>query len=164
MAAHPLLLDSTPVFPQSNRDRYKPMQPKFASIKVFRNICLLIFISPSRSLEGQRPTIFVLSDPNTHIEDSSTHCVCFRHRESLCCSGSKRSRQWLRRGPKREGRKSLPLQSKREVRCSSRTAPERGENFAAGKGCNYSFADTWTPGATGSPKTTHCRTCGKGRS
>lgn len=34
MAAHPLLLDSTPVVPQSNRDRYKPMQPKFASIKV----------------------------------------------------------------------------------------------------------------------------------
>ena len=34
MAAHPLLLDSTPVAPQSNRDRYKPMQPKFASIKV----------------------------------------------------------------------------------------------------------------------------------
>lgn len=34
MAAHPLLLDTTPVAPQSNKDRYKPMQPKFASIKV----------------------------------------------------------------------------------------------------------------------------------
>ncbi|KAJ8469204.1 hypothetical protein ONZ45_g16968 [Pleurotus djamor] len=33
MAAHPLLLDTTPVAPQSKKDRYKPMQPKFASIK-----------------------------------------------------------------------------------------------------------------------------------
>ncbi|KAF8799743.1 small nuclear ribonucleoprotein hPrp3 [Phlegmacium glaucopus] len=33
MAAHPLLLDSTPSVPQSKKDRYKPMQPKFASIK-----------------------------------------------------------------------------------------------------------------------------------
>lgn len=34
MAAHPLLLDTTPVAPQSKKDKYKPMQPKFASIKV----------------------------------------------------------------------------------------------------------------------------------
>ncbi|RXW23252.1 hypothetical protein EST38_g2602 [Candolleomyces aberdarensis] len=33
MAAHPLLLDVTPVLAQSKKDRYKPMQPKFASIK-----------------------------------------------------------------------------------------------------------------------------------
>ncbi|KAF9564547.1 PRP3-domain-containing protein [Agrocybe pediades] len=33
MAAHPLLLDTTPVLAQSKKDRYKPMQPKFASIK-----------------------------------------------------------------------------------------------------------------------------------
>ncbi|KAH9940682.1 pre-mRNA processing factor 3-domain-containing protein [Amylocystis lapponica] len=33
MAAHPLLLDNTPAAPQSKKDRYKPMQPKFASIK-----------------------------------------------------------------------------------------------------------------------------------
>jgi U4/U6 small nuclear ribonucleoprotein PRP3 len=33
MAAHPLLLDTTPSAPQSKKDRYKPMQPKFASIK-----------------------------------------------------------------------------------------------------------------------------------
>ncbi|GLB39198.1 putative PRP3-domain-containing protein [Lyophyllum shimeji] len=33
MAAHPLLLDTTPSLPQSKKDRYKPMQPKFASIK-----------------------------------------------------------------------------------------------------------------------------------
>ncbi|KAK0467274.1 pre-mRNA processing factor 3-domain-containing protein [Desarmillaria tabescens] len=33
MAAHPLLLDHTPAAPQSKKDRYKPMQPKFASIK-----------------------------------------------------------------------------------------------------------------------------------
>ncbi|KAJ6609702.1 pre-mRNA processing factor 3-domain-containing protein [Mycena sp. CBHHK59/15] len=39
MAAHPLLLDTTPVAPQSKKDRYKPMQPKFASIKAnTRNI------------------------------------------------------------------------------------------------------------------------------
>lgn len=34
MAAHPLLLDTTPAAPQTKKDRYKPMQPKFASIKV----------------------------------------------------------------------------------------------------------------------------------
>lgn len=34
MAAHPLLLDNTTPAPQSKKDRYKPMQPKFASIKV----------------------------------------------------------------------------------------------------------------------------------
>ncbi|THG98522.1 hypothetical protein EW026_g3683 [Hermanssonia centrifuga] len=33
MAAHPLLLDNTIPAPQSKKDRYKPMQPKFASIK-----------------------------------------------------------------------------------------------------------------------------------
>ncbi|KAF4581346.1 hypothetical protein EYR40_002934 [Pleurotus pulmonarius] len=33
MAAHPLLLDTTPAAPQTKKDRYKPMQPKFASIK-----------------------------------------------------------------------------------------------------------------------------------
>ncbi|KAJ4468294.1 pre-mRNA processing factor 3-domain-containing protein [Lentinula aciculospora] len=39
MTAHPLLLDQTPVAPQSKKDRYKPMQPKFASIKAnARNI------------------------------------------------------------------------------------------------------------------------------
>ncbi|KAE9408530.1 PRP3-domain-containing protein [Gymnopus androsaceus JB14] len=39
MTAHPLLLDQTPAAPQSKKDRYKPMQPKFASIKAnARNI------------------------------------------------------------------------------------------------------------------------------
>ncbi|KAF8582545.1 PRP3-domain-containing protein [Ramaria rubella] len=33
MAAHPLLLDMAAPTPQSKKDRYKPMQPKFASIK-----------------------------------------------------------------------------------------------------------------------------------
>ncbi|KZT22785.1 PRP3-domain-containing protein [Neolentinus lepideus HHB14362 ss-1] len=33
MAAHPLLLDTAPSAPQSKKDRYKPMQPKFATIK-----------------------------------------------------------------------------------------------------------------------------------
>jgi len=36
MAAHPLLLDTSIPAPQSKKDRYKPMQPKFASIKVSR--------------------------------------------------------------------------------------------------------------------------------
>ncbi|KAF8551398.1 PRP3-domain-containing protein [Imleria badia] len=39
MAAHPLLLDTTPAVPQSKKDKYKPMQPKFASIKAnIRNV------------------------------------------------------------------------------------------------------------------------------
>ncbi|KAF9009478.1 pre-mRNA processing factor 3-domain-containing protein [Cyathus striatus] len=39
MAAHPMLLDQTPMFSQSKKDKYKPMQPKFASIKAnTRNI------------------------------------------------------------------------------------------------------------------------------
>jgi U4/U6 small nuclear ribonucleoprotein PRP3 len=33
MTAHPLLLDQTPIFAQTKKERYKPMQPKFASIK-----------------------------------------------------------------------------------------------------------------------------------
>ncbi|KAF7979287.1 hypothetical protein HWV62_42990 [Athelia sp. TMB] len=33
MSAHPLLLDTSTPAPQSKKDRYKPMQPKFASIK-----------------------------------------------------------------------------------------------------------------------------------
>jgi len=37
MTAHPLLLDTAPAAPQSKKDRYKPMQPKFASIKVRMN-------------------------------------------------------------------------------------------------------------------------------
>lgn len=39
MAAHPLLLDTSIPVPQSKKDKYKPMQPKFASIKAnVRNI------------------------------------------------------------------------------------------------------------------------------
>ncbi|KIM42390.1 hypothetical protein M413DRAFT_133082 [Hebeloma cylindrosporum] len=33
MTAHPMLLDQTPIFAQTKKERYKPMQPKFASIK-----------------------------------------------------------------------------------------------------------------------------------
>ena len=33
MAAHPLLLDTSVPAPQSKKDRYKPLAPKFASIK-----------------------------------------------------------------------------------------------------------------------------------
>ena len=56
MAAHPLLLDSTPTAPQSKKDRYKPMQPKFASIKAnTRNLPTPVptpmpVISPSPSI------------------------------------------------------------------------------------------------------------------
>lgn len=39
MTAHPLLLDTAPAAPQSKKDRYKPMQPKFASIKVSFLLC-----------------------------------------------------------------------------------------------------------------------------
>lgn len=46
MTAHPLLLDQTPVAPQSKKDRYKPMQPKFASIKV---LCTLLICFHSDS-------------------------------------------------------------------------------------------------------------------
>jgi U4/U6 small nuclear ribonucleoprotein PRP3 len=46
MAAHPLLLDTTPAVPQSKKDRYKPMQPKFASIKVRSFIQLRTGIDP----------------------------------------------------------------------------------------------------------------------
>ncbi|KAH9983455.1 pre-mRNA processing factor 3-domain-containing protein [Russula vinacea] len=38
MAAHPLLLDTSTPAPQSKKDRYKPMQPKFASIRPMRAI------------------------------------------------------------------------------------------------------------------------------
>ena len=41
MAAHPLLLDTTPAAPQSKKDKYKPMQPKFASIKVRLSVHLV---------------------------------------------------------------------------------------------------------------------------
>lgn len=41
MAAHPLLLDTTPAAPQSKKDKYKPMQPKFASIKVRLSVPLV---------------------------------------------------------------------------------------------------------------------------
>jgi U4/U6 small nuclear ribonucleoprotein PRP3 len=36
MSAHPLLLEATSTAPQSKKDRYKPMQPKFATLKVFQ--------------------------------------------------------------------------------------------------------------------------------
>ena len=56
MAAHPLLLDTAPAQPQSKKDKYKPMQPKFASIKVsdyatLPSIWLIIVLS----FLGKRP-------------------------------------------------------------------------------------------------------------
>lgn len=80
MAAHPLLLDSTPVVPQSNRDRYKPMQPKFASIKVLLLYLLADLCLTSHHPVGQRPNFFVLPDANAYTEDPSAYRVCFRDR------------------------------------------------------------------------------------
>lgn len=56
MAAHPLLLDSTPVAPQSKKDKYKPMQPKFASIKV--GLSNLLVVDLLLTL-GVRPTFVI---------------------------------------------------------------------------------------------------------
>lgn len=56
MAAHPLLLDNTPTAPQSKKDRYKPMQPKFASIKVKKKpSCHLFLLSFSTDTYNSRP-------------------------------------------------------------------------------------------------------------
>ncbi|KAJ3547230.1 hypothetical protein NM688_g5425 [Phlebia brevispora] len=65
MAAHPLLLDSTPVFQQSKKDRYKPMQPKFASIKAnARN-------APTPP-PAPTPTIPIESKANPYASGSAT--------------------------------------------------------------------------------------------
>jgi U4/U6 small nuclear ribonucleoprotein PRP3 len=53
MAAHPLLLDHTPTAPQSKKDRYKPMQPKFASIKV----CLFILLITANQLSYSQANV-----------------------------------------------------------------------------------------------------------
>ena len=60
MAAHPLLLDSTPTAPQSKKDRYKPMQPKFASIK-----------ANTRNLPTPAPTPPVVVAPSPSINPYS---------------------------------------------------------------------------------------------
>ncbi|GJJ10551.1 hypothetical protein Clacol_004778 [Clathrus columnatus] len=52
MAAHPLLLDTTSPAPQSKKERYKPMQPKFASIKAnTRNAPTLPLTIPAVPIE-----------------------------------------------------------------------------------------------------------------
>lgn len=51
MAAHPLLLDTAAPTPQSKKDRYKPMQPKFASIKV-RFLYQFIVLYLNQSLQA----------------------------------------------------------------------------------------------------------------
>lgn len=45
MSAHPLLLDTSTPAPQSKKDRYKPMQPKFASIKVRLPMLIYSFLA-----------------------------------------------------------------------------------------------------------------------
>lgn len=58
MAAHPLLLDTSTPAPQSKKDRYKPMQPKFASIKVsnrFIRSQFKILINIARPTPGMPP-------------------------------------------------------------------------------------------------------------
>jgi hypothetical protein len=59
MAAHPLLLDTAPSAPQSKKDRYKPMQPKFASIKVM--------VTPSR-----HAVLMIRSGEYTQRTDATT--------------------------------------------------------------------------------------------
>ena len=95
MAAHPLLLDSTPAVPQSNRDRYKPMQPKFASIRVLLLHLFADLYLTSYCPVGQRTNFFFLPDANAYTEDPATDRVCFRDRQSLCRSGSERPREWF---------------------------------------------------------------------
>ncbi|KAF8317789.1 pre-mRNA processing factor 3-domain-containing protein [Cantharellus anzutake] len=51
-AVHPLLLDPAPLAPQSSKDRYKPMQPKFASIKANARIASA---SPAPPTPPSRP-------------------------------------------------------------------------------------------------------------
>ena len=58
MTAHPLLLDTTPTALQSQRDLYKPMQPKFVSVKVsclFIPFHLSAHAEPTPCILGKHP-------------------------------------------------------------------------------------------------------------
>lgn len=61
MAAHPLLLDTSVPAPQSKKDKYKPMQPKFASIRA--NIRNTPISTPPPSVPSPIPAAEVKSNP-----------------------------------------------------------------------------------------------------
>lgn len=61
MTAHPLLLDTTVPTPQSKKDRYKPMQPKFASIKA--NVRNTPISTPPPSAPSPIPAAEVKANP-----------------------------------------------------------------------------------------------------
>ncbi|KAI5888785.1 PRP3-domain-containing protein [Schizophyllum commune H4-8] len=71
MAAHPLLLDQTPTVPQSKKDRYKPMQPKFASIKAnARNIA-----TPTPPPASVTPTPVAVANPYAAAAASASSAI-----------------------------------------------------------------------------------------
>ncbi|KAL1730425.1 pre-mRNA processing factor 3-domain-containing protein [Schizophyllum commune] len=71
MAAHPLLLDQTPTAPQSKKDRYKPMQPKFASIKAnARNIA-----TPTPPPASVTPTPVAVANPYAAAAASASSAI-----------------------------------------------------------------------------------------
>jgi hypothetical protein len=72
MTAHPLLLDTAPAAPQSKKDRYKPMQPKFASIKVrmnpsYMSLKLTLFQGKHSKCPNPSPS----ANPSTHRRSQS---------------------------------------------------------------------------------------------
>ncbi|KAL1743986.1 pre-mRNA processing factor 3-domain-containing protein [Schizophyllum fasciatum] len=71
MAAHPLLLDQTPTAPQSKKDRYKPMQPKFASIKAnARNVS-----TPTPPPAAVTPTPVAVANPYAAAAASASSAI-----------------------------------------------------------------------------------------
>ncbi|KAL1758844.1 pre-mRNA processing factor 3-domain-containing protein [Schizophyllum commune] len=71
MAAHPLLLDQTPTAPQSKKDRYKPMQPKFASIKAnARNVA-----TPTPPPASVTPTPVTVANPYAAAAASASSAI-----------------------------------------------------------------------------------------
>lgn len=90
MAAHPLLLDTTPSAPQSKKDRYKPMQPKFASIKV-RISQLILMSQPTRTFRQtsemsqlhRPPPRLLLSLPLSSLSPTHTPLAPARRRERV---------------------------------------------------------------------------------
>ena len=71
MAAHPLLLDQTPTAPQSKKDRYKPMQPKFASIKAnARNVA-----TPTPPPASVIPTPVAVANPYAAAAASASSAI-----------------------------------------------------------------------------------------
>lgn len=67
MTAHPLLLDTAPAAPQSKKDRYKPMQPKFASIKVrMTPTHMSLKLTSFQGKYSERPNASPSANPSPH--------------------------------------------------------------------------------------------------